>query len=203
MNETPSAIPPVSAMIRLVALCMAAAITAGCATQSPSARGTEVTIRYASIVSVSRVPLPSAAPAGAIVGGFTGLALSHRASTGGRVAAGVGGAALGTLATRALEGDRLGYSYRLRFLDDSESDFVTEKGYLRVDDCVAMESGSHKNLRRGSAIVCDSRPAVRSSVAMHQSNAEQCHQAKEQLLIAQGNAAINDAAREVEIICHF
>jgi len=138
-----------------------------------------------------------------MVGGFTGLVLSRRSSTGGKIAGTAGGALLGGLATKALEGDRLGYSYRLTFLEGGESDFITEKGYLRKGDCVAVESGTYQNLRRVASTVCESSARVRAPVAMHQDNAEYCQQAKKELLVAQGQDAINDAARKVEIICHF
>lgn len=92
--------------------------------------------------------MPSAAPAGAVVGGFTGLILSRNKSARSQVAGGVGGAALGALATRALEGERLGYSYQLRFADSSISQFITEKGYLQRGDCVSVERGEYANIRR-------------------------------------------------------
>lgn len=191
---------------RMILATALVAMLVGCtsSTTPPRIQGKEVRIQYAEVLAVSRERLPSAAPAGAVVGGFTGLMLSRRSSGAKQVASGVGGAVLGGLATRALEGERLGYSYRLRYLDGAESAFITEKGYLMVGDCVAVESGEHQNLRRVSRTVCETQPLVRTpAAAMHQNNAEQCHAAKQQLLIAQGKERIDDAARKVEIICHF
>ena len=179
-------------------------LVAGCASNTGSSRGTEVKIRYAEISRVERVPLPSAAPAGAIVGGFTGLVLSQRQSGGRQLASGIAGAALGGLATKALEGERRGYAYRLRFLDGNESDFITEKGYLRAGDCVAVESGNFQNIRRVASTVCEATPNLRVAAhKLHSESAAQCAQAKQQLLIAQGTDEINSAVTKVEIICHF
>lgn len=183
------------AAIVLLTLC-------GCASKD-TVPGREIQIRYAEVIEVSRKALPSAAPAGAVVGGFTGLVLSRRSSPGRQLASGVGGAVLGGLATRALEGERLGYAYLLEYMDGSRSEFITEKGYLVIGDCVAVESGQYKNLRRVSSTVCDGSGAVRAPRESHVRDAEQCHRAKEQLLIAQGKDAIDEAARKVEVVCAF
>lgn len=175
----------------------------GCASSdSSSVRGQEVRIRYAQVTDVERVKLPSNAPAGAVVGGFTGLILSRNSSTGKRVASGIGGAALGGLATAALEGDRLGYSYRLRFPDGSTSNFITEKAYLDTGDCVAVERGQYANIRRVSGGLClnERRGAVEPS---HVRDAQQCHAAKEQLLAATTQKDIESASQKVKVICEY
>lgn len=187
----------------VVALVYCALLIGGCATQgSTSVRGTELRLRYAQITGVERVPLPSAAPGGAVVGGFTGLVLSRNRSVGTRVAAGAGGAALGALATRALEGDRQGYSYSLRYTDGSISRFITEKGYLQLDDCVVVESGQYANVRRVAATLCDGTASAAVEPELLR-DAEQCHAAKDELLAATSSEAIDVAARKVEILCQY
>ena len=179
-----------------------AVVLAGCASSgASSARGYELRIRYAEVVEVNRTQLPSAAPAGAVVGGFTGLMLSRNRSTGRQLATGAGGAVLGGLATRALEGDRLGYEYTLQFADGNDSRFITEKGYLQVGDCVAVERGQHANIRRVANVLCDNGPA-RTVETVHVREAEQCHAAKEQLLMASTREEIDIASRKVSVICN-
>ena len=176
---------------------------AACASSTaPSARGYEVRIRYAQVEEIERVKLPSAAPAGAVVGGFTGLILSRDKSTGRQVASGIGGAALGGLATRALEGDRLGYSYRLRFADNSVSEFITEKGYLQRGDCVSVERGEYANIRRVASVLCEGGPSAAVD-RNHVRDAEQCHAAKDQLLAAVTEQEIEVASRKVAVICEY
>ena len=176
---------------------------AACASSTaPSARGYEVRIRYAQVEEIERVKLPSAAPAGAVVGGFTGLILSRDKSTGRQVASGIGGAALGGLATRALEGDRLGYSYRLRFADNSVSQFITEKGYLQRGDCVSVERGEYANIRRVASVLCEGGPSAAVDRS-HVRDAQQCHAAKDQLLVATTEQEIEVASRKVAVICEY
>ena len=137
-----------------------------------------------------------------MVGGFTGLVLSRNSSGKKQVASGIGGAVLGGLATAALEGDRLGYSYRLRFMNGDTSNFITEKSYLQTGDCVSVERGQHANIRRVAAVLC----ANSQSAAVdkkHVREAEQCHEAKEQLLAASTDDQIEAAARKVSIICEY
>ena len=178
-------------------------LLASCASSSgSSSRGYELRIRYAEVEDIDRVRLPSAAPAGAMVGGFTGLVLSRNQSTGRQVASGVAGAALGGLATRALEGDRLGYSYRLRFADHSVSQFITEKGYLQHGYCVAVERGDYANIRRVANVLCEGGPSVAVD-RTHVRDAEQCHAAKDQLLSASSDQEIEVASRKVAVICEY
>lgn len=175
----------------------------GCATSgSPTARGYELRVRYAEVTEIERVKLPSNAPAGAVVGGFTGLVLSRNSSGAKQVASGIGGAVLGGLATAALEGDRLGYSYRLRFANGDTSNFITEKGYLQIGDCVSVERGQYANIRRVAPVLCDGSPAV-AAEQKHVREAEQCHEAKEQLLAASTVDQIDAASRKVSILCEY
>ena len=178
-------------------------LLAGCASSTgSSARGYELRIRYAEVEDIERVKLPSAAPAGAMVGGFTGLILSRNQSAGRQVASGIGGAALGGLATKALEGDRLGYSYRLRYADNSVSNFITEKGYLQRGDCVSVERGEYANIRRVANVLCEGGPSVAVD-RTHVRDAEQCHAAKDQLLSASSEQEIEVASRKVAVICEY
>lgn len=178
-------------------------LVAGCASSgSPSAKGYELRVRYAEVTEIERVKLPSNAPAGAVVGGFTGLILSRNSSRHKQVASAVGGAALGGLATAALEGDRLGYSYRLRFINGETSNFITEKGYLQEGDCVSVERGQYANIRRVAAVLCAGDQPVAADQE-HVREAQQCHEAKEQLLAASTKDEIDAAARKVSIICEY
>ena len=178
-------------------------VMAGCASSGPpSARGYELRVRYAEVTDIDRVKLPSNAPAGAVVGGFTGLVLSRNSSGRKQVASGVGGAVLGGLATAALEGDRLGYSYRLRFANGDTSNFITEKGYLQVGDCVSVERGQYANIRRVAAVLCDGNQPIAADQE-HMREAEQCHKAKDQLLAASTEEQIEAAARKVSILCEY
>ena len=171
-------------------------LVTGCASSgTPSARGYELRVRYAEVTEIDRVKLP-------VVGGFTGLVLSRNSSGRKQVASGIGGAVLGGLATAALEGDRLGYSYQLRFSNGDTSRFITEKGYLQVGDCVSVERGQYANIRRVAPVLCSGN-APAAANQKHVRDAEQCHEAKEQLLAASTDNEIEAAARKVSILCEY
>ncbi len=182
-----------------LSMCVLSACASG---GSSSMRGHEVRVRYAEVIDVERVKMPSNAPAGAVLGGFTGLVLARNGSGTRQIASGIGGAALGGLATAALEGDRLGYSYKLEFADDTQTRFITEKGFLQPGDCVAVERGEYANLRRVASTLCTNGPS-RVVDQTHIRDAQQCHDAKEQLLAASSDAEIETASRKVSIICHY
>lgn len=182
---------------------LAALTLAACASQGPSTiHGTEIRLRYAQVTEIARVQMPSAMPAGAAVGGFTGLILGSGSSGSRQLAAGAAGAGLGALVARSLEGDRLGYRYTLAFNDGSMSRFITEKGYLQRGDCVVVEEGVYANIRRVASTLCTAPPSPATAEVLAR-NAEQCYAAKEELLAASTNEALDAAARKVQILCEF
>lgn len=189
-------------MSRII-LFLAVAVLISACSSSNSSRARELSIRYGEIVEVRRVPVPSAAPVGAIVGGFTGLVLSQGSSRGSRVASTVGGAALGGIAAAALEGDRRAYQYHVRFRDGRETDYITENGFLRMGDCVAVERGEYANIRRVSNALCEPGPRPPEITSRSELAASQCHEAKDQLLAADSEEEIDQATRKVRILCQF
>lgn len=94
---------PLAIIASLFALSTILVLSARASHSGVSARGKKIRVRDAGIVDIERVKLPSAAPAGAVVGGFKGLVLSCNKSTGRQLATGIGGAAFGGLATAAPE----------------------------------------------------------------------------------------------------
>ena len=189
----------------LILACAATLPLAACNTSnnSPAARGYEMRVRYAQVTEVRREQQPSAVPAGAIVGGFTGLILSSGESSRRQVGSAVGGAVLGALATSALEGDRMAYAYTLRYMDGTTTRFVTEKGYLQAGDCVSVERGRYANIRRVPSSLCDARnrnAPVDDSIRL---DAQACDDAKDQLLAASNQEQVDMAARKVEILCAY
>ncbi len=190
-------------MRRVLVILVIAGFVAGCANNSGSSRARESSIRYGEITRVSRVPVPSAVPAGAIVGGFTGLVLARGSNPGRQAAAGIGGAALGGLVASALEGDRRAYQYHIRFVNGSETDYITENSTFLTGDCIAVERREHANLRRVSDALCGSPPRTRQVIEKRNTEAQQCHDAKDQVLAANTEADLEAASRKVRILCQF
>lgn len=189
--------------MRITSICVLLTVffLTACANQG-SSRAREVSIRYASITEIRRVPIPSAAPAGAMVGGFTGLMLARKANPGRQLAAGLGGAALGGLVTHALEGDRRAYEYKLNFKGGESTHYITENGFLHIGDCVAVERGRYANMRRVSDVLCEgTKPAAPEP--KNALEASQCNEAKDQLLMATTDPEVSQASRKVKILCQF
>lgn len=185
--------------MRYFAILLTLILITGCASQN---RAREISIQYGNVIDVKRVPVPSAAPGGAIVGGFTGLVLARKAAPGRQLAAGIGGAALGGLITHALEGDRRAYRYTIRFKNGDTAQYITENGFLYPDDCVAIERGQYNNLRRVSNALCEG-PKLPLPEKTNVVEASQCHEAKEQLLSATEDKDVEQASRKVRILCQF
>lgn len=173
-----------------------------CASNNGGSRAREVQVRYGKVVNIQRIPVPSAVPAGAIVGGFTGLVIAHRSSPGRQLASGVAGAALGGLAANAMGNDRRSYQYRLRFKDGSDTQYITENGFFRVDDCIAVERGDYNNLRRVADVLCEGVNAI-DPIAKSVIEASQCHDAKVQLLDADTDTDVKLASHKVKVLCQF
>jgi hypothetical protein len=157
-------------------------------------------VNYGTVDRISRVPVDSAVPAGAIAGGMIGLILSNKQNPGRRAASTLGGAVLGGAAAKVLEGDNRAFQYHLTLNDGTKTSFVTEKDFLIRGDCVAVERGRYANLRRVELSMCEARRDVKE---FHVENANQCHSAKNQLLIAQTEREIQMASQKVETLCQY
>ena len=172
----------------------------GCASTPKKDR--EYQLNYARITKVNRVPRPSAVPAGMVVGGLTGLFLTRNsASPNKRTAATLGGVALGAVLADSMDDGRV-FEYHLLYRDGRVTRFVTEKSHFQQNDCVVVERGQHANLRRVADALCNSvEPAV-ASVNL-QTDADQCHEAKEQLLAAETDEQVTQASRKVRVLCQY
>ena len=173
-----------------------------CANNSPTIHGQAFYLEYARIDRVNRVAKPSAVPAGVVLGGLTGLFLTRNSSSPGkRVVGTAGGAIVGGALADAMNSDTA-YEYTLRYRDGRTTRFITEKGFLRTGDCVAVEQGRSANLRRVDGSLCsDNPPPV--LVSRVSDSARQCTDAKEQLLAAETEDEVTQASRKVRILCQY
>lgn len=193
----------------LLVLCTAAVLgTVGCAsgpnTVSRSARDTSIEISYGRVAEISEVEVESNAVAGAIIGGLVGLLATSRRSTTSQVLGTAGGAAIGGLGTRAVEGSNRANAYTIRRLDGSQVKVITEPTGMRVGDCVAVEAGKTTNLRRVSEMLCETRsshPVEAEIDGLQMSEATECEEAKQALLAAETDAEIEGALRRARVLC--
>jgi len=117
--------------------------------------------------------------------------------------AAVGAALLGGT-TLIAEGSNNAFAYLLKGKNNKEFKILTEQGGMQAGDCVAVESGTHTNLRRVSTVYCEAAGGhatiEKSLLRKIEEDASECHQAKEQLLNTSG-AEFDAVVRKVKALC--
>lgn len=159
------------------------------------------TVNYGRITAVQQVNIESggAQTTGAVVGGLAGLASGSGQSSSNRALRTIGGAAVGGR-VGAAAGRSTGFEYTVLIGGTRTIQMVTEKGGLRVGDCVSVETGRFNNIRLAPEERCaarvDSPPpadAVSAAVA--------CERATELLLEAETDEEFDRAERRMRLIC--
>jgi outer membrane lipoprotein SlyB len=192
------------ATITAAALTGLAACAGGDGMVSRSSLDEAVGVSYGTVESVTPDKLsPTGEIAGGLAGGLLGLALTAGHSGGSMLLAGAGGALAGGLLGDELQGGDTANRFTIARADGSTLEVTTEQRDLRVGDCVVIEQGRHTNLRRTSARLCEPGGVATDTRVglMAQSDAQVCHDAKEELLGTQGAAAIKQAAARVQALC--
>jgi outer membrane lipoprotein SlyB len=192
-----------------IVMLAAAAGLAGCANDgmvSPSSLNEGIAISYGTVENVTPVQVsPTGEVAGSVMGGLLGLALTAGHSGGSMLLGTAGGALAGGLLGHTLQGSDRADQFMIRRTDGSTLEVTTEQRDLEVGDCVAIEQGRHTSLRRMPSQHCEPGPGVTADrrVALEaQHDAQVCHEAKEELLQAQGDAAIKAGAARVQALCN-
>jgi len=74
----------------------------------------------------------------------------------------------------------------------------TEQQDIRIGDCVSVEQGDHANIRRVSSYHCEIKNTI--TAEHHQSAADNCQLAKNELNAADTDADITKAAKKVRVL---
>ena len=178
----------------------------GCASDGVSrdSMNRRISISYATVVSVEQVQLKSEAGKAAAIGGLWGLLGGFGSNRRAAVNRAVVGAALLGGTTLIAEGSNNVFAYILKGKNNKEFKILTEQGGMQASDCVAVESGTHTNLRRVSTVYCQAAGGhstiEKSLLRKIEEDASECHQAKEQLLITSG-AEFDAVVRKVKALC--
>ena len=169
---------------------------------SRSQLGSSFEIRYGTVDSIERVKVQSQAAQNAVTGGIIGGATSghhHRSKHA------LEGAVAGALLTALLEKKKKAYKYTVTFNDDSQTRIITETGGIVEGDCVTVELGQTANIRRVSGVHCEhhghealAEPIVYSK---RQTEAAECHAAKDMALQATTEEALDVAMKKVRVFC--
>ena len=164
--------------------------------------GSSFEISYGTVSAVEKVKVQSEATKGAVTGGIIGGATSGHHHRGKHA---LTGAAAGALLTALLEGDRKAFQYTVELLNGNMTKIITETPGIAEGDCVSLELGQTANIRRVSSVHCehDSHEALAEPIvhAKRQSEAAECHAAKEMALQADTEEAVDIALKKVRVFC--
>ncbi len=164
-----------------------------------------INVQYGKVVQVNMIDLNpqqgSNAGKGAVVGGLVSLGTSSR-STSGRKRRSLGlGAAAGAAVGKATDKKSQGFEYTVRLINNNQTvRFVTEQGGINQNDCVSLETGHSNNIRQVAHVFCESKnePVYQE----HQQEANSCDQAKQAVLDAKSDEAVNAAVKKARIACN-
>lgn len=159
------------------------------------------TVSYGRITAVRQVELRNqgAQAAGTMVGGLAGLASGSGRSSSNRALRTLGGAAVGGQIAGAAS-NSTGFEYTVLVPGGNTVTIVTEKGGLRVRDCVSVERGQFNNIRLAPDARCDAALSPASQAAAT-STANACASATQQVLNATTDEEFERAERRMRLLC--
>jgi outer membrane lipoprotein SlyB len=166
--------------------------------------GQSVRISTGIVDNVQRVTLDSEAGTGALIGGALGLLTAGGKSTSKKARNTIIGAGAGGALASATQGSRNGMAYTILTTDGNSIRVVTDQTEIIKGDCVIVEeSGSTTNVRRVTPTACDAASArAREELqGSFQMEAQECHNAKQQLVEATTAEQVDLARRKMEILC--
>ena len=192
---------------RLLAAVCSLALAIPAASALAQRAGQSVTVRTGTVIGMQSVDLnDKSALGGALVGGAFGAALTRSSKSSSRrdrnaaIGAVLGGAA-------AASSRRPGRIYTVQTNEGTAIKVATEQTEIRVDDCVFVEeSGGTANIRRAPATACEpaSADVMKDAdiVAELREEAAECATAKQALIDAESDDAIDRAVRKVKLLCY-
>ncbi len=183
-------------------------LTTACQSPGGARPGTAMNVQYGVVQRVDAVQAEANTAGGAALGGLAGLAVA--AGTGGsrgqQVAGAAGGALLGGLIANQRAANQQLKQHTVRLNSGASVAVITDHHNIAVGDCVAVEQGRHANIHRVSPVMCNeladtSRPGYAPAHQANVREAEECEQAKQEVLDAQTEEAINLAHMRMRALC--
>jgi outer membrane lipoprotein SlyB len=183
-------------------------LTAACETPGGARPGTAMSVQYGVVQRVQEVQAEANTGGGAALGGLAGLAAA--AGTGGsrtqQMAGAAGGALLGGLIANQRAANQRLIQHTVRLNNGASVAVITDHHNIAVGDCVAVEQGRHANIRRVSSVMCNDladtrRPAYTPTHQANVREAEECEQAKQEVLNAKTEEEIRLAHMRMRALC--
>ncbi len=168
--------------------------------------GQSARLSIGTVLQTEQVRMQSDAAKTALIGGVIGYHATSSSKSSSRKwrNAAIGSAAMAG-ATRAAEGDLTGTLYTVQLTDGSQMRVVSDQTQIKRGDCVTIEQvRDNANIRRVDPVMCE--PATRDVIAdveaELQEEAAECYAAKQELLEAESDEAVERAARKIKILCN-
>jgi hypothetical protein len=168
--------------------------------------GQNVSVQYGTVSGAHPVDLNSGAvPGGALVGGSLGIVSASGKSSSKKARNAVVGVAAGAAVAGASQGSTKGMLYDVDLGAQGKIQVVSDQREIQAGDCVAVEkAGDTANVRRVTAGYCEAanQSAVRSVAANAATEAQECLEAKQQLVDATTKDAADLAGRKIALLCN-
>jgi len=158
--------------------------------------GSAVLIQYGVVENAQVIKKDASHAGGAMVGGLAALAFAGRRHRPLKIAASAaaGAAIQGAATSGTLQ------QYTVKLDNGNVIKVSTEQTDIRIGDCVTVEKGEHTNIRRVGSVNCE--PVTRNETpAHHQSLANDCQAAKDELAKAKTNEELDFAIKKVRVLC--
>lgn len=193
-------------MKRVVVSLLALAMI-GCASDGLDRRNKNSTmqISYGKVQSVEEINLQSEAGKGAAIGGLWGLAANSRGNSSDMARGAAVGVLVGGLTTKIAEGSSQAWGYMVQRNDGSVVKIVSDNSHLVAGDCAVIETGETTNIRRVASEMCQANLPVETQKSIddsHRDDADECNQAKQELLASDTDEQLERAKMKVEVLCH-
>ncbi len=162
-------------------------------------------ISYGVIVDVEDINLQSEAGKKAAIGGLWGLAGNAGGNREDMARGAAGGALLKGLTTKIQEGSSRAWGYTVKQDNGQVIKVISDNSHLKTGECAVIETGETTNIRHVAEQMCQanlSDETKQLADQSHQGDADECHQAKQALLMAETEESLNRAKMKVEVLCH-
>ncbi len=168
-------------------------------------KGASVKIQHGTVVASRSVTIESGgnAAGGALLGGTIGLIAGGSSGKKRRQRAATGAIIGGALGAASKKSEQA-MEYTVETAGGMQIKVLTDQREIHTGDCVVVEeSGGMANVRRVSETMCEpeSQSVVEELRAEFQEEAAECIAAKQELLAAETDEAMDRALRKISILC--
>ena len=158
---------------------------------------TAIMMQYGTVTSVQLVKKDAKHAGGALAGGMMGAMIAGPRHRGLKIAT---SAAAGAAIQGAATSGQIPM-YTVALFGGGTVQITSDQQDMRPGDCVVVEQGKHANIRRVGSVNCDPVNKPAKAPEHHSAAAESCQSAKNELVEAETDEAIDHAVLKVRTLC--